>query len=94
MKEKEWLPRIKNELDASRTIYPEPFASPFDSFALIREKMDGLWARIVKDNEANNPAYAHLIEPNSGPIPADKETQATQVAAMALRFLCDCCGEE
>ena len=54
-----------------------PFNSPHEGYAVILEELDELWDEIKsKDGFA------------SGRL----QKEAVQVAAMALRFLYDCCG--
>lgn len=55
-------------------------ASPHEGYAVILEELDELWAQIKDDKRAAEQRRQ------------DMQREATQVAAMALRFLMDCCS--
>ena len=54
-----------------------PFASPHEGYAVIKEELDELW-EIIRGH---------------GRLPGSLREEATQVAAMALRFMLDVTGE-
>ncbi len=54
-----------------------PFNSPHEGFAVLLEEVDELWAE-VKSRDRSGAAMRE---------------EAVQVAAMALRFLTDCCPD-
>lgn len=56
-----------------------PMASPHEGYAVILEELDELWAEVKKQRRSQESLRAEL------------RAEATQVAAMALRFLIDCC---
>jgi len=56
-----------------------PFNTAHEGWAVIKEEMDELWD-LVKSNKKPH-----------GRATLDMETEATQVAAMAVRFLIDLC---
>ena len=58
-----------------------PFASMHEGYAVLLEELDELWDEIKSS-------------PNKNPMRAERiRLEAGQVAAMALRFLVDCCDE-
>lgn len=57
------------------------FVSAHEGFAILLEEVDELWKE-VKKNPSKHPARK-----------LDMRDEAVQVAAMALRFLVDVCGE-
>ena len=68
--------QVLNELETAKKTYP-PMASAHEGYAIILEELDELWEEIRKSPQKRNPtALRH---------------EATQVAAMALRFLEDLC---
>ena len=58
------------------------FNSGHEGFAVLKEEVDELW-EVVKLNKAKHPERSDLMR-----------KEATQVAAMALRFLHDVCFVE
>ena len=56
-----------------------PFASQHEGYAVILEELDELWVEI-KHGKYSQPARIRA--------------EAIQVAAMAVRFLMDCCEED
>lgn len=65
-----------NELTKAQERYSK-FNSAHEGYAVILEEVDELWSEIKK-----NPYYRNMDA---------MAKEATQVAAMALRFLMDCC---
>lgn len=59
-----------------------PMASAHEGYAVVLEELDELWAE-VKDNKRLPDEYR-----------AAMRKEAMQVAAMALRFIVDCCEPE
>ncbi len=55
------------------TLHPKPFNSPHEGYGVIKEEFDELWIEIMKKH----------------PDPVKLREEATQLAAMALRFLVD-----
>lgn len=55
--------------------YSRPFASPYEGFAVIYKEVDELFAEI-KAHKGNRPIAAK---------------EAIQIAAMAIRYVIDCC---
>lgn len=76
MKETDAIKYILTELDRARQAYP-PFHSPHEGFAVLLEEVEELKAEVFKNRETRN--LAHMT------------SEAIDVAAMALRFLTDCC---
>ena len=56
--------------------YPK-FNSPHEGFAILKEEIDELWQEVKTNGSFNN--HVRMTE------------EAKQVAAMALRFMTDCC---
>ena len=70
------LEDIREEYKSASNRYP-PFNSAHEGYAVILEEMDELWLEVKKSPKKREP---------------DKmREEAVQVAAMALRFLVDCC---
>ena len=72
------LKNIVAELVIARRHNPEKFNSPHEGYAVILEEMDELWDEIKRPKARRN--YSAMA------------FEATQVAAMAIRFLVDICG--
>ena len=70
---------VLEELQKARTTYPE-FNSAHEGFAVLLEEVDELWDEVKK-------------KPSQRDLRAMRE-EATQVAAMALRFLEDICEND
>lgn len=66
------------ELDSANEKFP-PFTSSHEGYAIILEELDELWFEI-KNNK--NPQSLVL-----------QKKEATQVAAMAIKFIMSCCKE-
>lgn len=70
---------VWDEWTSARDRYPK-FNSAHEGFAVLKEEVDELWDEVrVKQSDPSRPARMRA--------------EAIQVAAMALRFLDDCCGE-
>jgi len=67
---------VKEEFDKASGIYA-PFNSAHEGFAILKEEVDELWDEVKKNSKIRT--TEKLCE------------EATQVAAMALRFLVDIC---
>ncbi len=67
-----------NEYDAAVDAYP-PFHSAHEGFAVLLEEVDELKAEVWKRPENRSKARMRR--------------EAIQIAAMAIRFVVDCCGE-
>ena len=67
---------VKEEFDKASGIYA-PFNSAHEGFAILKEEVDELWDEVKKNSKIRT--TEKLRE------------EATQVAAMALRFLVDIC---
>jgi hypothetical protein len=70
---------VRNELYRACAMFPA-FNSGHEGYAVILEELDELWTE-VKDNK----------RPDAKRVPAMRK-EATQVAAMAIRFMLDVCG--
>lgn len=73
------LAQIATEIDNARANWPA-FNSAHEGFAVMKEEVDELWDH-VKVNQKRRDLVAMRKE-------------AIQVAAMALRFATECCGED
>lgn len=73
------LAAAASELNNARANWPA-FNSAHEGFAVLKEEVDELWDH-VKTNQKRRDLAAMRKE-------------AIQVAAMALRFATECCGEE
>ena len=72
------LTEVAKELNAAADAY-KPFNSAHEGFAVLKEEVDELWHEVCKK-----------------PSVRSKErmlAEATQVAAMAMRFILDVCTE-
>ena len=67
-----------NELDRVSALF-SAFKSPHKGFAVLLEEVDELWAEVKRSPTTQNMKQMR--------------TEAVQVAAMALRFIRDCCDE-
>jgi hypothetical protein len=56
-----------------------PMASPHEGYAVVLEELDELWAEVKDDKSSDHRARMRA--------------EAIQVAAMAVRFIVDCCEE-
>ena len=72
------LNEISKELARARAKHPTPFHSSHEGFAVLKEEVDELWAEVC--NQTEERSYARLRK------------EATQVGAMAARFIEDVCG--
>lgn len=70
---------VQHELKTAMTNWPA-FNSAHEGFAVLKEEVDELWDH-VKTNQKRRDLVA-------------MKKEAIQVAAMALRFACEVCGEE
>jgi hypothetical protein len=66
------------ELRRAQADYP-PFASAHEGYAIILEELDELWIEVMKRPDRR--------------LGRAMRDEAKQVAAMALRFMIDVCGE-
>jgi len=73
------IDEVMVEIGAATTLWP-PFNSAHEGYAVLLEEVDELWAH-VKTNQNRRDVTAMRAE-------------AIQVAAMALRFALEVCGEE
>lgn len=69
------LSDVLEELERAEKKFPRPFINAHEGYAILLEELDELKAEIWEQEE--NPARVRR--------------EAIQVAAMALRFLKDCC---
>lgn len=74
------LKLVADEYKMAERKFPE-FRSPHEGYAIMKEEVDELWD-VIKNNQC---AY-HLY-----PNPAQELEEATQIAAMAIRYLVDLC---
>lgn len=75
-----WIMRkVYKELFSAQMNWP-PMNSPHEGYAILLEEVDELWDLV----KVNAKKHDH----------AAMEREAIQVAAMALRFIIDCCGEK
>jgi hypothetical protein len=72
---------ILAEYERAVKLHP-PFNSRHEGYAILLEELDELW-EIVKVNHAKTPECRN-----------DMKKEAVQVAAMAIRFIEDCCTEK
>jgi len=72
------LEEVKNELMAAQYSFV-PFRSEHEGYAIVKEEVDELWDEIKK-----KPKERDLEK---------MRKEATQVAAMATRFMLDCTGD-
>lgn len=70
------LHAVAVELDAAQLRF-EPFASTHEGYAVLLEELDELWAEVKDDKRRDDLRKAAL------------RNEATQLAAMALRFMVD-----
>lgn len=66
------IQQVVSELERARRLFPRPFASAHEGFAILREEVDELW-ELVRGKQGKRDAQAMRIE-------------AIQIAAMAIRF--------
>jgi hypothetical protein len=71
---------ILKEHERAVNLHP-PFNSRHEGYAILLEELDELWD-IIKINHAKKPECRD-----------DMKKEAIQVAAMAIRFIEDCCGD-
>ena len=71
---------IDTEFIRATSLHPK-FNSRHEGYAILLEEMDELWEEIKK-NHSKTPEAKQL-----------QRKEAVQVAAMALRFIYDCCDE-
>lgn len=69
---------IINEITAARASWPA-FNSAHEGFAVLKEEVDELWDEVKVNQKKRN-----LLK---------MRQEAKQVAAMALRFMGECCDE-
>lgn len=68
---------VANEYDRATSLYGK-FNSAHEGYAVLLEEVEELWAEIKKSPKKRDPLKM--------------KEEAVQVAAMALRFLNDCCS--
>lgn len=73
------LSEVLEELEQAEKAFPRPFVTAHEGYAVLLEEMDELKAEIWKSPTYRNNALVRK--------------EAIQVAAMALRFLKDCCPQ-
>ena len=71
---------VIEEHDRAISLHPK-FNSRHEGYAILLEEIDELWD-IIKINHAKNPECRK-----------DMKKEAVQVAAMAIRFIEDCCAD-
>lgn len=72
------LKTVVEELDRAMKAYPK-INSPHEGYAILKEEVDELWDEVKKKQAVH-----------------DKEAmrkECVQIAAMAIRFMLDCCDE-
>lgn len=79
MKKETSIQEVINELDRAIKNWP-PMNSAHEGMSILREEVDELWDIVKK-------------KPRERSI-RDMRAEATQVAAMALRFVIDCASED
>ena len=72
------LADLVTEIEMATEKFP-PMNSPHEGFAILKEEVDELWDELKK-----NPSSRNLTK---------MRKEAIQVAAMAIRFIADTCGE-
>jgi NTP pyrophosphatase (non-canonical NTP hydrolase) len=71
---------VVREYNNASDLYP-PFHNGHEAFAVLLEEVDELWEAVrIKQRDPNRNE--------------EMRREATQVAAMAIRFIHDVCGEE
>jgi len=80
----EVLDLVTDELMRAEEIFPNKFNSAHEGFAILREEVDELWEAVKLKRETNDvrDAMQRL---------ARIQTEAIQVAAMAIRLVRDSC---
>ncbi len=73
------LADVSEELRRAQFNSP-PFNSAHEGYAVILEELDELWEEVRKQHDVRSKERMRA--------------EAMQVAAMALQFMIDCCGEE
>lgn len=68
---------VRSELDRAMAMHPT-FNSKHEGYAVIKEELDELWDAVKRTKTATDPKQ-------NGPL----RQEATQIAAMAIRFLID-----
>ena len=76
------LGTIETELDDAMERFP-PFHSAHEGFAVLKEEVDELWREVKTKTDAP----AHLLVGRKFAM----KHEAVQVAAMAIRFIEECC---
>lgn len=71
------LGAVRREINRAILLYPQPFNSPPEGYAVILEEVDELWDEIRKRHALRS-------------VDAMRE-EAIQIAAMAVRFVVDLC---
>jgi len=82
MKMERAFSEVADELVKARDKFPS-FNSRHEGYAVLKEEVDELWEEIKN----NTPAGTNPVET----VPLSLQKEAVQTAAMALRFLMDCC---
>ena len=72
------LSDILDELSRAERKFPRPFINPHEGFSVLSEEMDELKKEVYQQQDDYNLALMRK--------------EAIQVAAMAMRFLKDCCS--
>lgn len=71
---------IIKELDSAMNKHPS-FNSRHEGYAILKEELDEVWD-LIKINHTKNPECRE-----------EMRKEAIQVAAMAIRFIYDCCDD-
>ena len=71
---------VLKELDSAMNRYPA-FNSRHEGYAILKEEFDEVWD-LIKINHTKNPECRN-----------EMRKEAIQVAAMAIRFIYDCCDD-
>jgi len=82
MRRKIAIDKVYHEYLLAEAQFP-PFHNAHEGWAVIKEEMDELWELVKSQKPKDKHGRATL----------DMETEATQVGAMAVRFLVDLCWE-
>lgn len=70
---------VDDELERATDLYG-PFKSPHEGWAILKEEVDELWDAVKMKNDGSMDEERNLL----------LRKEASQVAAMALRFMVDC----
>ena len=84
---------VRDELSDALFKFPD-MCSPHEGYAIIKEEVDELWEEVKRNPYSSNSNVAIGYPPPDVLHKTRMKVEATQIAAMAIRFILNVCDKE